>query len=128
MDPMKQTIVFAAACIVSLGASAACYTVHQKDGKMAYQSQKAPVNMAYPLHETVPVRFGAGATMAFTLDEDASACTSVGEKVETEGVKGDNILTTVLGNVRTFDRAGTDPSPSARPMPGASFPGGSTRP
>ena len=125
---MKQTIAFAAACIVSVGASAACYTVHQKDGTVAYQSQKTPVNMAYPLHETVPARFGAGATMVFTLEPNAGSCESVGEKVETEAIKGDNILTTVLGNVRTFDRVGTNPSPSARPMPGATYPGGGTKP
>ena len=105
---MKRQIAFVASCLFSLGASAACYTVFQSGGKLVYQSERSPVNLAYPLHETVPVRFGAGATMAFTNDFDS--CRPVGEGEERVKKGGEDVLS-VLSNLRPY--GGTGESSSA---------------
>ena len=36
-------------------------------GEVLSESHNAPVDMSYPLHQTVPARFGAGATLVFGL-------------------------------------------------------------
>jgi hypothetical protein len=100
---MKRQIAFAAACVVSLGASAACYTVFEKNGKVIYQSEKAPVNLAYSLHETVPARFGAGATLAFTTD--FGSCTPIGEREDRTKKGGEDVLS-ILTNLRPFGGTG----------------------
>lgn len=100
---MKRQIAFATACVVSLGASAACYTVFEKSGKVIYQSEKAPVSLAYPLHETVPARFGAGATMAFTTD--FGSCIPVGGGEERTKRGGEDVLS-VLANLRPYSGTG----------------------
>ena len=63
-------------CGASLGASATCYTVYGPNNAVIYRADRPPVDMRYALHETVPRRFGAGATMMFTLANDA--CLGVG--------------------------------------------------
>ena len=102
---MKRLWVFAAACVVSLGAPAACYTVFAKSGKVIYQSERAPVSLAYPLHETVPVRLGPGATLAFT--SDFGSCTPVGEGEE-RTKRGNEDVLSVLTNLRPY--GGTETS------------------
>lgn len=96
---MKRQIAFAAALLVSIGASAACYTVFESSGKVVYQSEKSPVNLVYPLHETVPARFGPGTTLAFT--SEFGSCPPVGEGVEPVKVRGDDVLST-LSNLKVF--------------------------
>ena len=99
---MKRQIAFAAACVVSVGASAACYTVFESSGKVVYQSEKSPVNLVYPLHETVPARFGPGTTLAFT--SEFGSCPPVGEGIEPVKVRGDDVLST-LSNLKVFGGA-----------------------
>ena len=73
-------------CMTGLAANAAasCYTVYGSQGKMIFQSPDAPVDMRYPLHESVGPRFGTGATMVFTLRDEY--CQSVGNaQVSTTG-------------------------------------------
>lgn len=100
---MKRQIAFFAACFVSLGASSACYTVYAKNGKVIYQSEKAPVSLVYPLHETVPARFGSGATLAFTTD--FGSCTPVGEGEERAKRGGQDVLS-ILTNLRPYGGTG----------------------
>jgi hypothetical protein len=38
----------------------ACYTVHDRAGRVVFQSSDAPVDMRLPLHQTVPQRFPGG--------------------------------------------------------------------
>jgi len=67
---MKHLPALAAALCLSLGAAAAhadCYTVLNAKGKIISQSPNPPVDMSKPLHETVPAKFGAGATMVFGI-------------------------------------------------------------
>jgi hypothetical protein len=47
----------------------ACYTVYDRENRVVYFSDKPPVDMSRPLHETVPVRFPGG-----HLVFDSAAC------------------------------------------------------
>ena len=38
----------------------ACYTVYDASSRILYQSDKPPVDMSRPLHETLPQRFPGG--------------------------------------------------------------------
>ncbi|MDO5087394.1 MAG: hypothetical protein Q4D74_07265 [Comamonadaceae bacterium] len=51
-------------------AQAACYTVMDAKGNIISQSPNPPVNMAYQLHQTVPYKYGKGATMSFGVADD----------------------------------------------------------
>lgn len=66
--------------LLAAGASASgyagCFTIYDGHQKMVYQAPETPVDMRYQLHETVPERFGAGATMVFTLSD--GYCNPVG--------------------------------------------------
>jgi hypothetical protein len=48
----------------------ACYTVYDANNRVLYQSDKPPVDMSRPLHETIPARFPGG-QMVF---DDSSVC------------------------------------------------------
>jgi hypothetical protein len=52
---------------VAAPAFAACYTVYDSANRVVYQSDKAPVDMSLPLHETVPKRFPGG-QLVFDVD------------------------------------------------------------
>ena len=55
---------------LSAPAYSSCYTVYA-GSNLVYQSTRAPVDLSYPLHETLPKRFGAGASMVFVPDNDS---------------------------------------------------------
>jgi hypothetical protein len=68
--------VFNAAMIIAIyslaqGAYAACYTIYKNDVAI-YQSSVAPVDMGSPFSQTVPTKFGEGATMVY--QEWANSC------------------------------------------------------
>ena len=65
---IRRTLI-ALLCAQAFGAGAACYTVHNKDGTMIYRADESPVDMRRPLGETVPAKFGTGATMMFSLTD-----------------------------------------------------------
>jgi len=52
---------------VAAGAQASCYVVMNAQGKVVSQTQDPPVDMSYQLHQTLPYRYGPGATMTFSL-------------------------------------------------------------
>ena len=68
---MKKSKVFAialvagAAALASISAQASCYIVRNAKGQIISESPNPPVDMSQPLHDTVPRKFGAGATMSF---------------------------------------------------------------
>ncbi|XAH24875.1 hypothetical protein AAFF27_06690 [Xylophilus sp. GW821-FHT01B05] len=64
-------------------AHATCYTVYGRGDGIVYQSSRSPVDMRYPLHQTVPARFGPGASMVFSLSLDA--CPAIGADDGTTG-------------------------------------------
>ncbi len=53
----------------ALGAQAACYTVYQANN-LVFQSFSTPVDLSRRLGDTVPARFGPGATMVTSIDSD----------------------------------------------------------
>jgi hypothetical protein len=46
--------------LMSLQAFAGCYTVYDRVNRILYQSDKPPVDMSLPLHDTIPARFPGG--------------------------------------------------------------------
>jgi hypothetical protein len=66
---MRSSRVFLAISLCSLAAPAfaACYTVYDGSNRIVYQSDKPPVDMSLPLHETVPKRFPGG-QLVFDVD------------------------------------------------------------
>jgi len=52
------------ACSLTLSAHASCYMVYKAD-HVIYQSGDAPVDTRYQYHETVPRRFGQGASLVY---------------------------------------------------------------
>lgn len=67
-------------CLAWLGAAtalpvqAACHTVYLGNS-IAYRSTTPPVDLSRPYSETLPARFGSGASMITTIDE--VGCTQV---------------------------------------------------
>lgn len=56
--------------LLSLAAAqafAGCYTVYDRTNGIMYQSDRAPVDMSQPLHETIPARFPGG-SLVFNID------------------------------------------------------------
>lgn len=116
MKPLKM-LVLAATCTICATASAACFTVLNKDGQTIHQSDSTPVDLSLPLHETVPARFGPGASMVFSMDSLASDCIPVGVKKDVEATRGDNVMSTVFANVRTLERPARDSAVPATTYP-----------
>ena len=77
-------IVFTITSAFVTSADAACYTVY-KDEKVIYQSSIAPVDLSFPFSQTIPTKFGNGATMVFQEgsnfcpDVDGTGNTSISE-------------------------------------------------
>jgi hypothetical protein len=71
---IKRPILIAAGLWLSQHALATCYAVYAGD-RLVYRSVASPVDLSHPLHETVPARFGRGATMMFTPSSEG--CTTV---------------------------------------------------
>lgn len=67
MTAYTKLSVAAAALLLAAGAQAACYTVMDAKGKILSQTSTPPVDMAPQLHDTVPERYGDGATMVFGI-------------------------------------------------------------
>lgn len=60
--------VLLSACVLAQAASAACYMVYSPSNELIYRSNRAPVDLSFPLHLTVP-QLSPGARMIFSLDE-----------------------------------------------------------
>jgi hypothetical protein len=68
MRPSKKFLLVPFLALVSVQAFA-CYTVYDRENRVMWQGDKAPVDMSRPLHETVPARFPGG---SLVFDEAAS--------------------------------------------------------
>ncbi len=64
---MKKIIFLLASSLIGASASASCYTVLGPKGEVLSESPNAPVDMSRPLHQTLPERFGPGASLVFGL-------------------------------------------------------------
>jgi hypothetical protein len=71
-----KTILLLPLGLASLQAFATCYTVYDSANRVVYQSEKSPVDMSRPLHETLPARF-PGASMVFDDSRECSVISSV---------------------------------------------------
>lgn len=60
--------VLLSACAVAQAASAACYMIYSPGDELIYRSNRAPVDLSLPLHQTVP-QVAPGARLVFSLDE-----------------------------------------------------------
>jgi hypothetical protein len=67
---VQLALCMAVSAVVASPAYASCFTIYDRHDKMVFQSPETPVDMSYQLHQTVPERFGAGASMVFTLSDD----------------------------------------------------------
>jgi hypothetical protein len=54
----------------------ACYTVYDRDNRILYQSDRPPVDMSRPLHETLPQRFPGG-QLVFDLSAECPVISPV---------------------------------------------------
>ncbi|WP_051237617.1 hypothetical protein [Ottowia thiooxydans] len=63
----KEAVILIAAGLFSAGSWASCYKVLGPKGEVLSESTNPPVNMAYPLHLSVPERFGPGAVLVFGI-------------------------------------------------------------
>jgi hypothetical protein len=48
----------------------ACYSVYDRTGKLVYNAVTAPVDMRYPIHETLPEVFPGGHMVFSITDKD----------------------------------------------------------
>ena len=55
------------ALLAAQAAQAACYIVYTADQQVVYRAQTPPVDMSRQLHQTVPQRYGRGATLVFGI-------------------------------------------------------------
>ena len=73
---MKRVILGSIFALCACWASAACYSVRDAQQKLVYQAQETPVDLSRRLGDTVPARFGRGATML--VDAVGTDCEPVG--------------------------------------------------
>ena len=95
---MKKPLTLIATLLLAAGAHAACYTVMGPKGQILSQSSTPPVDMSYQLHQTVPYRYGQGATMVFGI-ADANCGPDAGQTVP-------HLHFHILGGVRLPDKMG----------------------
>jgi hypothetical protein len=59
-----KTLLAATAALLCAGmAQATCYSVYKADGTLLHESSNTPVNLALPIGDSVPEKYGKGATM-----------------------------------------------------------------
>ena len=64
---MNSKAWMVAAALLSAGvAQATCYSVYRADGTLIQEGPSTPVNLALPLGDSVPEKFGDGASMTMT--------------------------------------------------------------
>lgn len=75
---MRASSRFLFASLLSLSAlpAMACYTVYGDGNRILYQSDKPPVDMSRPLHETIPQRFPGG-QLVFDQSAECTVLSSV---------------------------------------------------
>lgn len=95
----RKAWVIAVVLLSAAMAQATCYSVYKADGKLIHESSTTPVNLALPIGDTVPEKFGPGATM--TVSDHGVYCKdqrdaqgakrSLAEAVRAEGEKAQQV-------------------------------------
>ena len=75
---MKQSATFILGLLAAAAAQASCYTVLGPKGQVLSESPNPPVDMSYQLHQTVPYKYGPGATLVFGIADP-----NCGERIDT---------------------------------------------
>jgi hypothetical protein len=97
---MNRKAWVTAAALLSAGmAQATCYSVYKADGTLIQESSTTPVNLALQIGDTVPEKFGSGATMTISdhgvyckdRRETQGAPKSLAEAVRAEGEKAQQV-------------------------------------
>lgn len=95
----RKSWLLAAALLATGTAQATCYTVYKADGTLLHESSTTPVNLALPIGDTVPMKFGPGATMTVSdhdvyckdRQEVQAAPQSLAEAVRAAGEKAEQV-------------------------------------
>ena len=74
----RKAWLLAAAALATGMAQATCYTVYKADGTLIQESSTSPVNLSLQIGDTVPEKFGTGATM--TVSDQDTYCRDRREK------------------------------------------------
>lgn len=95
----RKAWVIAAALLSAGMAQATCYSVYKADGTLIQESSTTPVNLTLQIGDTVPEKFGPGATM--TMSDHGVYCQdrrdtqeakkSLAEAVRAEGEKAQQV-------------------------------------
>ena len=95
----RKSWLLAAALLAGGMAQATCFTVYKADGTVLHESSSTPVNLSLPIGDTVPEKFGPGATM--TVSDQGIYCRdkrqaqaapkSLAEAVRAEGEKAEQV-------------------------------------
>jgi hypothetical protein len=88
MNPKAWLLVTAA--LLTCTAQATCYSVYKADGKLLQQSSTSPVNLSEQIGDTVPEKFGRGATM--TVSDYNVYCLSARERQQAPKSLADAVL------------------------------------
>ncbi|WP_325342950.1 hypothetical protein [Xylophilus sp.] len=67
--PWRGVLLAAGAALCTAAVQAQCSTVYDRAGAVVYESPQTPVDLRLQLGDTVPPRFGPGATLVFTLHQ-----------------------------------------------------------
>lgn len=88
MNP-KACLLLAAALVTGM-AHATCYTVFNAKGAVLQRSSTTPVNLSEQIGDTVPEKFGSGATMV--VSDDSVYCRSASERQQAPKSLADAVL------------------------------------
>lgn len=86
----RKAWLLAAATLAAGGAQAACYSVYKADGSLLQETASTPVDLRHPIGDTVPVKFGPGATM--TISEGGFTCGGRPGELGTQNSLADAVL------------------------------------
>jgi hypothetical protein len=86
----RNAWLMVAACLVTGMAQATCYSVYKADGKLLQQSSTSPVNLSLQIGDTVPEKFGSGATM--TVSDYDVFCQNASERQQAPKSLADAVL------------------------------------
>jgi hypothetical protein len=96
MQAWRNVLLFPLLGVAAFNALA-CYTVYDRSGGVAYQSEMQPVDMSKPLHEALSARFGTGAHMIF----NEAQCQGVSSLASGSGARSVSTVSPLLTDERT---------------------------
>lgn len=109
---MRHSRILLLASLLGLsGPALACYTVYDSSSRILYQSDKPPVDMSLPLHETLPKLFPGG-QLVFDLSAE---CPVVSPLAMGDGGPITRTSSPLLTNVRPARTLGGPPAASRDP-------------